>query len=568
MHVSRFTPSFSTDATALWSELFLAIVNAFDPAGDQGGFAGSIDRLRARLGASKLAMFFKASTPSHPVAGPLFHLAELGSDKIRETLGITKERVVELVRTKSADKRLLVFIDDLDRVEPALVPPLLLKLRDLEIPLTAFVVAVDPTVVTEGLSARHPGWKDAPEFLEKILQFHYWLHPPDKAAIARLARLQIPQTKLDIPSDVVDDVVGALPENPRKLKEFFRSLWQLAPLIQRHDTDEIEWSLLLLLELLRAEAPLVSWALFRSERFRKAVAVSTFFEKTSGEHKDNVRSDLDKELDSATQNHSLSQSERERIVAIIRQIGDVSLTSEDRVGYWSQIREEPPWMTLKEARAISNEWNATWEPGRLTRMLRKHAEDVGVSESHAARGLFRQVLALRQQCLSAASDSEVLDDLRSEAAKAQTHLGLLATICDQLKAFAHAEWGFEAEDFILMYKHLSSWAHFTNTDEYRDARRNESDLLLRTATRAASTAVEILRLLDFPNRLPSGVIGPEVTALKDRLIQGLLPIAIADVRARFERAEGIASLWGNPQTGVYSYILLSPDSGLYTDNSF
>ena len=34
-------------------------------------------------------------------------------------------------------------------------------------------------------------------------------------------------------------MVGALPENPRKLKEFFRSLWQLAPLIQRHDTDEV-----------------------------------------------------------------------------------------------------------------------------------------------------------------------------------------------------------------------------------------------------------------------------------------------------------------------------------------
>jgi hypothetical protein len=111
----------------------------------------------------------------------------------------------------------------------------------------------------------------------------------------------------------------------------------------------------------------------------------------------------------------------------------------------------------------------------------------------------------------------VLEELRTETAKAQTYLGLVATICDEVKAFAATEWGFEAEDFVLMYTQFSTWAHFTNTDEYRDARRNESDLLLRIAGRAVHLAVEILRKLDFPNQLPSGVVGPETRAVKERL---------------------------------------------------
>src|SRR5262249_4824731 len=146
---------------------------------------------------------------------------------------------------------------------------------------TTFIVAVDPDVVTEGLAMVHPGWKDAPEFLAKILQFHYWLQPLGDAVVADFARRQGPMKGLEIPDDVISELASVLPTNPRKLKEFFRSLWQLHSVVSRHGNDEVEWALLLLMELLRAEDPVLAASLLAIPSFRKEIALSTFFFKTS-----------------------------------------------------------------------------------------------------------------------------------------------------------------------------------------------------------------------------------------------------------------------------------------------
>jgi hypothetical protein len=284
--VARFNPSSVADATQLWNLFFLAIADAFADAGGDATTAASvterIQRLRAQVGSrTGLGAFFKAAAPAHPIAGPLFRIVELGSDTLRQQIGLSGATIEALVRSKTGAKRLIIFVDDVDRVEPHLVPRLLLALRELNVSLTAFVVAVDPDVVTQGLSTVHPGWKDAPEFLEKILQFHYWLPPLDPSTVAKFARLQIPGTNLEMPPDVVDELASSLPRNPRKLKEFFRSLWQLTSVIRRHDSSDVDWTLLLLLELLRAEAPLQFADLLRSKPFRESLAVSTFFAKTS-----------------------------------------------------------------------------------------------------------------------------------------------------------------------------------------------------------------------------------------------------------------------------------------------
>jgi hypothetical protein len=87
---------------------------------------------------------FKAATPSHPIAGPLLRILELGSDTFRQQIGVSAATINELVRTKTEAKRLIVLVDDVDRVDPQLVPQLLLALRELNVHLTAFVIAVDP----------------------------------------------------------------------------------------------------------------------------------------------------------------------------------------------------------------------------------------------------------------------------------------------------------------------------------------------------------------------------------------------------------------------------------------
>jgi hypothetical protein len=72
----------------------------------------------------------------------------------------------------------VVFVDDLDRVRPELLPDLLLNLREaLNLPNVHYVLGVSPQVVEQGLSALHKGWDNAGNFLEKIVEYPAWSAP-------------------------------------------------------------------------------------------------------------------------------------------------------------------------------------------------------------------------------------------------------------------------------------------------------------------------------------------------------------------------------------------------------
>src|ERR1051325_1022742 len=74
------------------------------------------------------------------------------------------------------ETRCIVLVDDIDRAEPSLLPPLLFALHEVLVamPIT-FVIALDPTVVGAALKVHHPGFGDGLAFLEKMIQFPRWL---------------------------------------------------------------------------------------------------------------------------------------------------------------------------------------------------------------------------------------------------------------------------------------------------------------------------------------------------------------------------------------------------------
>lgn len=557
--VAKFNPSLSANPKQLWSEFFLAIHGAVQmPAAATG-----IKKIRAQLAtATRLDRIFQAGQEiPQPIVKTLAKMAALASDTLQQKLSITQQEVAAIV--SSAGKRLVVFIDDVDRVEPVLVPKLLLALRELDIPMTSFIAAIDPEVVTEGLAQVHSGWNDAPEFLEKILQFHYWLAPPSHAATMRLARLQLPSTGLQIPPDVLEEIATELPQNPRKLKEFFRSLWQIGPVVNRHRPDDIEWTLVLLLELLRAENPNLVDTLLRSPSFRQSVAASTFFEKTSDtKRQESITQEIDSEIARAAPGSSLSPEKRERLMRIIKQIGDAPLTTAERIEYWASARNNPPSMTLKEADEIWHKWKSDRSSGNLLSLIETHSETLGIPSPVSMRALFGQLTALRQEHLSAASSSQVIDELRDEVADAGSLLDLIAEMVGGV--LSNPAFGFGADDIVPFCQHVLSWAHFTNTPEYVEARRSESELFTSLAARAGNFAADLIDRFEPWDKFKGFDRDPAAKEMLERLIARLMPIVIADVEKRFERPEGIASMKTEGRMNVRRYLLLSPDAGLYS----
>jgi hypothetical protein len=349
------------------------------------------------------------------------------------------------------------------------------------------------------------------------------------------------------------------------LKEFFRSLWQLTSVIQRHDSSDVDWTLLLLLELLRAEAPLQTADLLRSKPFRESLAASTFFAKTSDDkQKQSSREKLLQQFESIVDGQ-LTPQRKDRVLPLIDRFGEVSLTTEDRIAYWANIREQPPAMTSKEAKAIFHGLGVQETGANVQQRLAEHAKATATDIDNATSGLFRKLIELREAELGAASESDVLQELREHVNSADAILNVISMMVIQLKVFAKEPREAAVVDFMRMYEHFAHWAHFNNTPEYVAARQRERELLLQGAASAGAIAAAILRHLKFSDPFAQTALQAAAQVLREQVIAALLPFVITDVRNRFERTEGIASL-RNPDADIQRHLLMSPTSGLYSDD--
>lgn len=181
-------------------------------------------------------------------------LASLALSSFLKRLEIDEARIDEL-RRDLGGKRMIVVIDDLDRVKPEMIPDLLMAVREiLDIPGFSFLLPCDINIVERSLKAQLAQDVDAQRFLEKIVDVPFYIDSPNRAAIEGLFRKTLAQHAPFVPSDAVATVVDLLPSNPRRLKGIVRRLAPLAPEANRHQPDDLDWALLIYLAMLAAES--------------------------------------------------------------------------------------------------------------------------------------------------------------------------------------------------------------------------------------------------------------------------------------------------------------------------
>jgi predicted KAP-like P-loop ATPase len=96
------------------------------------------------------------------------------------------------IRQKLGDHKLMVFVDDLDRVRPDVLPELLLTLREvLNQPDFFYILALAPDVVRDGLMSSNVKWGDTTRFLEKIVELPRQLPAPSQVALAHFVSIQV-----------------------------------------------------------------------------------------------------------------------------------------------------------------------------------------------------------------------------------------------------------------------------------------------------------------------------------------------------------------------------------------
>ncbi|SHG15031.1 P-loop NTPase fold protein [Bradyrhizobium erythrophlei] len=164
----------------------------------------------------------------------------------------------DLAKIRSAlveqKRRIIIVIDDIDRLDASALPRVLLIVRDvLDLPGFSFLLPFDEAPVIAALQ-KHISTEGSGEgFLEKILDFQFRLPPLSEEQQLFYFRKCMAEAADFFPTDAIFRLVDILPGTPRRLKSLARHIGLLRESIARHGSNEVNWRLLLYSAILRQE---------------------------------------------------------------------------------------------------------------------------------------------------------------------------------------------------------------------------------------------------------------------------------------------------------------------------
>ena len=379
-------PWAAQDRKELWAGFSIAVEGAFN--------SGSLTKTSLKRGAGKVAksgLDFAAATRVGKVIGGLV------GPLVQEKLLVKRSDVEQNLKENLGDRKLIVLIDDLDRADPKLVPHLLLGLREVfDLPQCAFVMSLDPIVVSNALAEVHSGWGRTPEFLEKIIDFPFWLPPVQNDDLSRLLDQELKSSQVNLDRHALDEVTHLLPTNPRKLKRFLRGLWRFNVQIERHDEAETEWMFLLLIELLRVVSFKTAERLLANKELWDELQRSSFVGRMQDRTDKQLPGEeqwikimtrvVDEENDKEQHQKELEKAEFLKVMNAMRDL--ISIEKWGNLRYWARLEDDPPMFTWKEFHKLFEEWRGNPTRANLETSIKSHADKMEASAGIVARDIF------------------------------------------------------------------------------------------------------------------------------------------------------------------------------------
>ncbi|MFJ1338414.1 P-loop NTPase fold protein [Pseudomonas caricapapayae] len=178
------------------------------------------------------------------------------ADVVQQRLQLDADDLKQL-RALLEAHQVIVFIDDLDRADPVILPKTLMALREyLDIPGFAFVLAFDKTIITQSLKAYSQAFSASRQaFLDKIIDFDFELKALPHNLSAQFAANTLALYCAFIPEESRANAAEWFPDNPRLIRTIARELGSLKDVALRHGQDELKWEAIILQTLLRREVP-------------------------------------------------------------------------------------------------------------------------------------------------------------------------------------------------------------------------------------------------------------------------------------------------------------------------
>jgi hypothetical protein len=550
--VFYFTPWAVQELDELWAEFGSALLEALEAEKleVESPWKGATRKVQERLGATALPDVVQG-------AAEFF-----GKDKVyKSALGLVGKWLkpdgaqVRKIREKLGDKRLIVFIDDLDRATPELLPKLLLSLREiLDLPGFTFVLAFDNEIVADGLITANSAWGDGESFLDKILDFHYYLPSVSKAGKRLLLKNMLDRYAKFVPQDSVGPVEHLLPDNPRKLKRLVRGLVSLQPQLVRHGADELNWVEIWLAEMIRQESYEFFMRLLDGGELESLIGIAYKIRRSErrkkGEDKDD-NADIKKVIDEVG---GINEQQIERLIELVNATRNLAGF---HLEYNFKFALRPEAITWKEFYELLAQWKDAPHPETISAWIAKQSAANSIDPTDIETDLYQTFLNAKHNAASKAAEASTVEDNATYCEEAKS----LLTMTEQFLGLPEM---FTPERFGKLYEKSLYWIAFRVNPadgELRDAERN---LLLTLVDHASDD--DAPAMLEALKPMDPWAFGPEDAetmrlkkGLRDECVIRLLPKVENAFSSYLGRPESLRLLSTSEGSSSFRYVLFSPD---------
>jgi hypothetical protein len=557
--VFYFTPWSVQELEELWEEFGSALLEALQAEKLEVEFPwkGKLEAESPWKGMTRKLQGKSGSATPDTAQGAAEHL---GKD-YKSALGFVGKWLkpdgaqVKHIRQKLGDKRVVVLIDDLDRATPDLLPKLLLSLREiLDLPGFTFVLAFDNEIVADGLVTANKAWGDGDSFLDKILDFHYYLPPISKAAKRLLLRNMLDRYAAFVPQASIIPIEQLLPDNPRKLKRLIRGLVPLQPQLARHRADELNWVEIWLAEMIRQESYPFFIRLLDGSVFESLIGAGYKLRlgerRGKGEdHQSTENADIKKLIQEVG---GISEKQGARLIELIsatRTLGGFSLL------YNFKFALRPESITWKEFYELLAEWKETPVAETISGWVAKQSATNWIDPSDIEKDLFETLLNAKHEFASKAAEASTVEENSRYCAEAKS----LLAITEQFLSLPDL---LTPERFGKLFEKSLYWIAFRANPadgELRNAERHLLySLLERTSNDQAPAMLETLKPWDPWAFSPEDVQTAGLKKdLRNECVSLLLPKVEQALVVYLRRPESLRLLSTPNGSQSFRYVLFS-----------
>jgi len=475
--------------------------------------------------------------------------------------------IIATIEEKLKDRKLVIIVDDLDRVRPELVPDLLLTLREaLDYPNYFYIMALAPEVLEQGLKDVHQGWGEPRQFLEKIIELPKYIPAPSPQERNEYAKALINSFESKISKEAIENIAPFLNTNPRKLKLYLRYIASLYGVFSRFDDEEVDWSTLYLCLLLRFEFPKESRLLIEDEKALDDIQTSYIREIMKTRPNADQKNEDQKipEIKHAPQ----IVSDKERFLLICQAIRDRGslFKGKYRISRLMTLSDIPPVLTFKEIDSLLDSLRDV-EPSLLKNQLVDQLKVYGGLNNKTGTALVEGIIDIRQNLLSYSVDLEIESELINGLKPVGLFTDILKIISIELGGFSNSI--LTIDSWLTIFKHFASWAHFETFEYYKSLRQKERELLKGIVSSMPTfMQFKILGSRELDTEFMFDRKSDEFTILIKEIRSIIEKNASDSFINAFEESNRMESFWAIDMYSKAKYFLFSPNSLFHTDPEY